>query len=435
MFQNPWERARAQLEQAASHLDLPAGLLGRLQKPDRVIEVSVPVLMDDGRTKTFRGYRVQHNNMRGPYKGGLRYHSKVDIDEVKALALWMTIKNSVIDVPFGGGKGGVTLDPKTLSEQELERLTRALTRELAPFIGPTIDVPAPDVNTNSKIMEWIRDEYEQEGKRQKAKGKSVNLDPGYLNAVVTGKPLEAGGSEGRVEATGLGGFFALMEFLKLSGHRSRDLTVAIQGFGNVGQHLAEFLKGEGFNIVALGDSKGGIYIPKGIPDLMAIQGCKERSGMLSGCYCVGSVCDLSNIETLGGRDVAPEEVLELPVDIVVPAALENAITKENAQNIKAGIILEMANGPTTLEGDRILEEKGVTVIPDVLANSGGVAVSYFEWYQNMHGEKWSKEDVHEKLREKMNSATKAVYAAHREHQVSLREAAYIVALKRLAEAT
>ena len=420
MSDDPWVRALEQLRTAASRLSLPAELLLRLENPDKVVEVSVPVEMDDGTTQTFEGYRVQHNNIRGPYKGGLRFHPKVDMSEVKALAFWMTMKNAVIDVPFGGAKGGITVDPKKLSEGELERLTRRFTREIAGSIGPAVDVPAPDVNTSPKIMQWIREEYSG----------IVGKD---TPAVVTGKPIERGGSEGRTEATGLGGSYALFAMLAELGRGRKGLSAAIQGFGNVGQYLAEHLKEEDVQIVALSDSKGGLHITTGIMDLKAVRECKEQSGKLAGCYCVGSVCDLSNMEKLGGQDISPEDVLELPVDIVAPSALENAITVANAERIKASIVLEMANGPTTREADEILNRKRILVIPDILANSGGVAVSYFEWYQNMQDERWTKEDVFAKLKEKMNAAAKAVYQASREYDVSLREAAYIVALKRLSD--
>jgi len=420
MSDDPWVRALEQLRIASSRLSLPVEVLDRFKKPDNVIEVSVPVVMDDGTTHVFEGYRVQHNNIRGPYKGGLRFHPKVDMSEVKALAFWMTMKNAVIDVPFGGAKGGITVDPKKLSEGELERLTRSFTREIAGSIGPKVDVPAPDVNTSPKIMDWIRSEYSA----------IVGKD---TPAVVTGKPVERGGSEGRTEATGLGGSYALFAILEELGRGRQGLSVAIQGYGNVGQYLAEFLKEGGVTVVALSDSKGGLSIPTGIDDLKAVRECKERSGKLAGCYCVGSVCDLSNMEKLGGQDISPEDVLELPVDIIAPSALENAITVDNADLIKASIVLEMANGPTTREADDILNTKRKLVIPDILANSGGVAVSYFEWYQNMHDERWAKEDVLAKLKEKMNAAAKAVYQASREYDVSLREAAYIVALKRLSD--
>lgn len=419
MQNNPWEDALAELERAASCADVPRALVERLQKPDRVIEIPVPVRMDDGRVEIFKGWRVQHNNIRGPYKGGIRFHPRVNADEMKALAFWMTMKNAVVSVPFGGAKGGVAVDPKALSEGELERLARAFARELAPHIGPEYDIPAPDVNTNAKIMEWMREEYE------KAVGKDSP-------AVVTGKPVERGGLEGREEATGLGGFYVLSETMKITGRAPRGATVAIQGFGNVGSFLAGFLNGGGYKIVALSDSKGGIYIPNGVPDLNAVKKCKERSGMLAGCYCVGSVCDLSNMEALGGRDVSPDEVLTLPVDIVAPAALENAITKKNADSVQADIVLEMANGPTTREADLILARKRVLVIPDILSNAGGVVASYFEWRQNMRGEKWEKDEAFRGIRGKMESAARSVHAASQELRVTLRDAAYIVALKRLA---
>ncbi len=260
MQNNPWEQALAELERTAALARVPKSLVDRLQKPDKIVEVQVPVVMDDGRTETFHGYRVQHNNLRGPYKGGLRFHARVDMEEVKALSFWMTIKNAIVDVPFGGGKGGVTVDPKTLSVGELERLTRAFTRELAAHIGPEIDVPAPDVNTNAKLMSWIREEYE------KAVGEAAP-------AVVTGKPVGKGGSEGREEATGVGGFYSLAEIMRLTERTHRGATVAIQGFGNVGSHLATNLKDAGYRVVALSDSKGGIHIEAGIPDLKAVAEC------------------------------------------------------------------------------------------------------------------------------------------------------------------
>ena len=416
---NPWTRAKAQLEAAALRSELDPLMKARLENPDRIVEMSLPMRMDDGHVKVFQGFRVQHNNIRGPYKGGLRYHPKVDMDEVKALAFWMTIKNAIIGVPFGGGKGGVAVDPKRLSEAELERLTREFARKLAPVIGPRLDVPAPDVNTNGRIMSWIRDEYQEVTKTE-------------APAVVTGKPLEEGGSEGRTEATGLGGAYALAAILEAMGKNPKDMTVAIQGFGNVGSYLAHYLQAAGCKIVALSDSKGGIYVPRGIKDLKAVEECKERSGRVAGCYCIGSVCDLSNMGELGGRDISPEEVLTLPVDIVVPAALENSITRENAHLIRADIVLEMANGPTTIEADAILKEKKTVVIPDVLANAGGVAVSYFEWYQNMHNERWTKEDVFARLETLMRAAAADVEKTAREYGITLREAAYQVALKRLA---
>lgn len=416
---NPWTRAKKQLQTAAKNFPIDPMLLARLQNPDRVVEVSVPLKMDDGGIAVHQGFRVQHNNIRGPYKGGLRYHPRVDMDEVKALSFWMTIKNAVVDVPFGGGKGGVNVDPKQLSEGELERLTREFARKLFPVIGPDVDVPAPDVNTNGKIMAWILDEYSKLAGRE-------------TPAVVTGKPLERGGSQGRAEATGLGGCYTLLAILRTLKKKPEGLTVAIQGFGNVGSYLAEYLHEAGLTVVALSDSKGGIYVPSGIASIKEVQKCKERSGKVSGCYCIGSVCDMDNMKKLGGREISPEKILELSVDILVPAALENALTKENAKRVKARIILEMANGPTTEEADAIFKSKGIIVIPDVLANSGGVAVSYFEWYQNIHNQSWGKNDVFKKLKEKMDSACARVYAIAHELKISLREAAYVSALQSLS---
>jgi glutamate dehydrogenase/leucine dehydrogenase len=415
---NPWTQAKLQLHKTAQHLNLDPLFLAHLADPERIVEVALPLRKDTGEVVTFQGYRVQHNSQHGPYKGGLRFHHDVSMDEVKALAFWMTLKTSLIDVPFGGGKGGITIDPKTLSQSELERLTRLFTRRIADVIGPTKDIPAPDVNTNPKVMAWIMDEY------SKIVGKPSP-------AVVTGKPIENGGALGRNEATGLGGSFAVREIVKRMGRQPKDLTVAVQGFGNVGMHTASFMQKQGFKVVGLSDSKGGIYIPGGIAPIEQVEKCKEEKGFLAGCYCVGSVCDIKYKEHVQGRDISPIEVLELPVDIIVPAALENVISIENADKIQAKIILEMANGPMTVEADEYLHKKGVTIIPDILANAGGVAVSYFEWYQNMHNEHWTKEDVFAKLEEKMQKAVVQVYDTAQERKISLRDAAYLVGLKRL----
>lgn len=419
--ENPWERAMRQLRLAASRAGTDSRLLARLEKPDRVIEVSVPLQRDDGNCEQLRGYRVQHNNILGPYKGGLRYHPSVDMDEAKALAFWMTMKTALLGIPFGGGKGGIAVDPKHLSERELERLTRNFARELAPYIGPEVDVPAPDVNTNAKIMDWFADEYKHHTRAK------------HPEAVVTGKSVEHGGSEGREEATGMGGVHALCAILAAEGKEHRGLTVAIQGFGNVGKHLAKHLANSGFRVVALADSRGGIHIPGGILDIDAVEACKNEKGMLAGCYCIGSVCDARNMEALGGRFVSAKEVLSLPVDIVVPAALEDAITSDIAENVQAQYVLEMANGPTTMEADAILQKKGVVVIPDILANAGGVLVSYFEWKQNMMDEHWSREQVLQRLATSMTSAASNVHSTARGKGESLRLAAYHIALARLAE--
>jgi glutamate dehydrogenase/leucine dehydrogenase len=338
--------------------------------------------------------------------------------EVKALAMLMTIKNAVVDVPFGGAKGGISVNPQKLSAQELENLTREFTRKLAPIIGPNFDVPAPDVNTNPKIMNWISEEY-------------ALVNGKHEPAVVTGKPVEQHGSEGRTEATGLGGSFVLTEIIRKLKKKPQDLTVAIQGFGNVGFYLAKFLHKAGFKVVAIAEENGGIYIPEGIESIDNLYKCKEKLGFVAGCYCAGSVCDINNKQKIGAQDIGPAEVLELPVDIIVPAALGNAITTENASKIKAKIVLEMANGPTTSKADEILDSRDILVVPDILANAGGVAVSYFEWYQNIHHEKWTKEEVFKKLEQKMKAAVDQVYEAALKHKVNLRDAAYIVALERL----
>ena len=420
MSNNPWERSLKQLHKAGKLLSIDPLLLAHLSAPERIIEVSLPFLKDDKKAEIIKGYRVQHNNIKGPYKGGLRYHQDVSMDEVKALAFWMTMKNSLINVPFGGGKGGLVVNPKTLTERELERLTRLFTRSLAPDIGPMRDVPAPDVNTNPKIMSWIVDEY------SKAVGKKSL-------AVVTGKPLDKGGSLGRTEATGLGGTYALLQILKHLKKDPKKMTVAVQGFGNVGYYAAYFLQQQGAKIVALSDSKGGIYIPGGIPDIEAVQKCKEAKGMLAGCYCIGSVCDIKNRDKLAGEDITPEKLLELPVDILIPAAMENVITAKNASKIKASVVLELANGPTTMEADKILNKKRVTVIPDILANSGGVAVSYFEWCQNIYKEMWQKKAVFQKLQKKMIAAVDETWEMAQKYKVTLRDAGYMLALQRIEQ--
>jgi glutamate dehydrogenase/leucine dehydrogenase len=405
MHANPWVSALAQLEKVRTRAGIGEALYKRLTRPDKIIEIPVAVQMDEGPRAVFEGYRVQHNNILGPYKGGLRFHPHVDMDEVKALSFWMTMKNALVDVPFGGGKGGVKVDPKALSPGELERLTREFARQLAPYIGPEKDVPAPDVNTNGQIMSWIRDEYE------KVTGATA---PG----VVTGKPVGQGGSEGRTEATGLGGSYVLDEILRLKSEKAAAKTVAIQGFGNVGSYLARYLIAGGYKVVAISDSRAAIHAENGISNIDALETHKKSTGSLLG------------FETT--ESINPAEILALSVDIAVPAALENSITKSNAENIRASVVLEMANGPTTPEADEILRERGITVIPDILANAGGVAVSYFEWYQNMHDEKWGKDDVFKRLEEKMRKAARAVFTESQNGSLTLREAAYVVALRRLA---
>ena len=400
-----------------------------LKQPQRIINVTIPVKMDDGALRIFQGYRVQYNNARGPYKGGIRFHPQVSLDEVKALSFWMAMKCAVADLPLGGGKGGIIVDPKTLSAGELERLSRGYARAIADCIGPDRDVPAPDVNTNGIIMGWMVEEYIKV-KSEKLKVKSEEKDK--LRATFTGKLMKDGGSEGREEATGLGGLYVLQTILaklnQQSATSNQQLIVAVQGFGNVGYNIAKFLSDAGFTIVAVSDSKGGIYVPEGLNPALTLD-CKKKNGTLAGCYCSGSVCDLKR-----GKPITNEELLELPVDILVPAALESVITKDNAARIKAKVILEMANGPTTPEADEILFKCAVTVIPDILANSGGVTVSAFEWEQNLKSEHWSKEEVNRKLKKKMEAATTSVWDASLRFSTSLRTAAFVVALERILQA-
>lgn len=433
---NIFDSALLRLKQAAKYEKVPGWFLKSLSIPERTIEVNFPLMRDSKDVEMIKGYRVQYNNLLGPYKGGLRFHPEVNMDEVKSLGFWMMIKNALADVPFGGGKGGIQIDPKALSEKELERLTRQFTKELAPNIGPEVDVPAPDVNTNAKIMDWIADEFKIfteanfASKNQNSELR-IKYNKNELKAVVTGKSVKNGGSLGREEATGLGGYFVLKQLIKKM-KLKKPLTVAIQGFGNVGSHLAQMLSQNGFKVVALSDSKGGIFDGQGIGfNIDLVKKCKEEKGFLSGCYCIGSVCDLAEKHADGV--ISNEELLELPVDILIPAALENVITGKNAKKIKAKIIFEMANGPTNAEADELLSKKGVMVVPDVLCNSGGVIVSYFEWLQNMTNEKWSLEKVNQKLKKKMENSFDKIWEVGEKKRVNLRAAAYILAIRRLSE--
>ncbi|MEO8065477.1 MAG: Glu/Leu/Phe/Val dehydrogenase [Candidatus Doudnabacteria bacterium] len=402
---NPFKSAMRQLDNAAKALSLNKEIHTLLKHPARIIEVSIPVRMDNGETKIFVGFRVQYNDARGPFKGGLRYHPKVNMDEVKALAFWMSIKNAVVGVPYGGGKGGIIVDPKKLSVGELERLSRKFIDLIYKDIGPNVDVPAPDVNTTPQIMGWMVDEY------SKLVGK-------FTPAVITGKPLSMGGSQGREEATGFGG----VEILKLAAKAlklKKGTSIAVQGFGNVGSFFAQLAVEAGFRVVALSDSKGGIYNPRGL-DIKKIHDHKRERGGLKGFP--------------GTVDVTNEKLLELPVDVLVPAALENQIHKGNAKKIKAKLVLEMANGPTAPEADIILRKKGIWVIPDVLANSGGVATSYLEWSQNLSGNYWSKAEVLKKLTSYMFVAWKGVVSAKEKYHTDFRNAAFILAINRIAQA-
>jgi glutamate dehydrogenase (NAD(P)+) len=404
---NPFEIAQRQLDEAAKNLKLEPAVHELLRWPMREFHVRIPVRMDDGRVQVFEGFRVQYNNARGPTKGGIRFHPEETFDTVRALAAWMTWKTAVMDLPLGGGKGGVVCNPKEMSLGELERLSRGYIRALGHYIGPNVDVPAPDVYTNPQVMAWMLDEYE------KMVGESA---PG----VITGKPLSLGGSAGRGDATARGGVYTVREAAKVLGLELKGATCAIQGYGNAGQFAhklgAELL---GLKVVAVSDSKGGIYNPDGLP-FEALLKHKQDTGSVVGFP--------------GAQSITNEELLELDVVVLIPAALENQIGEWNADKIKAKIVAELANGPTTPEGDEILHERGVYVIPDFLCNAGGVTVSYFEQVQNAYGYYWDEETVHERLDQKMTTAFHAVHEAAQKHKVHNRLGAYVVAVSRVAEA-
>ncbi len=396
---NPFENAIKNLKSANKYARVSASVFERICKPDHIHQFSI-----SANGKKYAGYRVQHNDARGPYKGGIRYHPQVDLDEVKALATWMSMKCAVVDIPYGGGKGGVACDPKKMSDKDKEAVSRGWARALAPHIGAWKDVPAPDVNTDSQTMAWILDEYEK-------------VTGMHAPATITGKPIELGGSAGRDKATAQGGFFVLRDALKA--YKRKKGTVAVQGIGNVGGWLAEILHKEGFTVVAVSDSKGGIYNPKGL-DIHKVMGHKRDTGAVKGFK--------------GAKDITNEALLELPVDILAPAALENVITKENALRIKAKLVLEMANGPITPEADAILRNKKIPVIPDILANAGGVTVSYFEWAQNLNGFAWDLSEVDARLERIMTRAWKSVFETAQQHKITLRTAANVLALGRIAKA-
>jgi glutamate dehydrogenase len=426
---NPHQQSIKQLEQVAHLLkdqyddqDKFNAAIEKLKTPDKVVEGELEVKMDDGSTKKFKAFRSQHNNARGPYKGGIRFHQDVTKEEVIALSTWMTWKCAVTNIPYGGAKGGVIVDPKQLSVAELERLSRAYARLIAPHVGPWIDSGAPDVNTTPQIMAWLTDEYQQ------FKTKKSELHENPL-AVFTGKPLGLGGSAGREEATGLGGFFVLEKLIeKLGFDWKKNVTIAIQGFGNVGYWFAYHADKAGYKVVAVSDSKGGVHVESGLDPVKTLE-CKQDKGQIQECFCVDGQCDLSH-----GKPISNEELLELDVDILVPAALENVITKDNAGKIKAKAIIELANGPTTPEADEILSKNGVVMVADVLANAGGVTTSYFEWVQNLQGFYWTKEEVISKLKPLMDSAFEEMWQMKEKEQVTGRIATYMTAVKRVVDA-
>jgi glutamate dehydrogenase (NAD(P)+) len=404
---NAWEVAQRQFDLAADRLNIDPGMRLVLREPRRELVVHFPVKMDDGSVQVYTGYRVQHNLGRGPAKGGIRYHQDVSLDEVKALAMWMTWKCAVVGIPYGGGKGGVIVDPKQLSQKELEGLTRRYFTEIEVLVGPEKDIPAPDVNTNAQIMAWMMDTYSMHA------GHTV---PG----VVTGKPISLGGSEGRTEATARGTVFCIIEAARHLGMELSNARVSVQGFGNAGSIAARLITDEGATVVAVSDSTGGIHDPQGL-DIGKVVAWKQEHGTVQGFP--------------GATDITNAEVLEVDCDILIPAALENQITAANAGNIKARLIAEAANGPTTPEADEILFKSWKTfMIPDILCNAGGVTVSYFEWVQDLNRDHWSEKVVNEKLKDIMVKAFQEVLAMARREQCDMRTAAYLLAVRRVADA-
>ena len=407
--------ALAHLKQAEPYSNADAETVMRLTYPQSILQMSIPVRMDDGSLEVFTGYRVRHNDSRGPTKGGIRYHPDVSLDEVKALSLWMTLKCALMGLPFGGAKGGVTVDPKKLSRLELERLSRGYVEQSVNFIGPHKDIPAPDVYTNAMIMGWMMDEYSK-------------IVRSHSPGVMTGKPLALGGSHGREDATGRGAYYCIKELEQLRGWDPKTIRVAVQGFGNAGQHVASLLHKDGYQIVAVSDSQGAIYKEEGF-DVPSLVRRKKEKKRVEAVYCEGSICEI-----IPAEQISNDDLLALDVDILIPAALENAITLDNVKSVKAKVLVEVANGPLTTGADAVLSEQGVLVIPDILANAGGVTVSYFEWVQNRNGFYWSVEEVHERLLKIMRQEFKTVYTLMTDKKVSMRIAAYTHAMNRLSDA-
>ena len=404
--QSPWDVALRQLDDAATALNLDPSVHEVLRNPRRALEVSVPTRMDDGTVRVFRGYRVHHNTSRGPSKGGIRYHPAVTLDEVKALAMWMTWKCAVVNIPYGGAKGGVIVDPKRLSVRELERLTRRYAYEILPLIGPERDIPAPDLGTNQQVMAWIMDTYSTR------EGFSV---PG----VVTGKPLSIGGSAGRNLATARGVMYITLATLKHLGMPVEEARVVVQGYGNVGAGTVRLLHQQGCIVVGVSDVSGGVYNPNGLSP-QGLEAHNAQAGTVAGFE--------------GGEPVTNQELLELECDVLIPAAIEGQLTEHNAPRVRASVVVEAANGPTTPEADQILENRGVVVVPDILANAGGVTVSYFEWVQDLQAYYWSEDEVNDRLRRIMEKAYVDVLSLSEESKVSMRTAATMLGVRRVAEA-
>ncbi|MDG7038220.1 MAG: Glu/Leu/Phe/Val dehydrogenase [Nitrososphaerota archaeon] len=404
--EDPWEVALTQLKKGIDALGVSNEIYEMLSVPNREVHVELPVKMDNGKIKVFHGYRVQHNNARGPYKGGIRFHPQVSINEVKALSMWMTWKTAVLDLPYGGAKGGIVCDPKSMSNVEIESLTRRYAYAISDIIGPYKDIPAPDVYTGPKNMAWIMDVYS-----------ILNGHP--EPAVITGKPLEIGGSLGRSDSTSRGVAIVAAEAAKKLNIKLKDARVAIQGFGNVGSNAALILRKDyGMKIVGVSDSKGGIYSREGL-DVDKVMKEKERSGTVT--------------SLAGAEKISNEDILTADADVLVPAALEGVITDRNAEKVRAKIISEGANGPTTPEADRILHERGILLVPDILANAGGVTVSYFEWVQGLQRLQWTEEEVNSRLAEKMVKSFNDVYEMHQSHKVDMRTAADMLAIKRVSD--
>jgi len=405
---NPYQTAVQQLDEASKLIKLDDGMRQILANPKRILTVSLPVKMDNDEIKVFTGFRSQHNDARGPYKGGIRYHPQVSIDEVKALSMWMTWKCAVADIPYGGGKGGIICNPKEMSEDELERLTRRYAYAISDIIGPRTDIPAPDVYTGGKEMAWIMDTYSA------LKGNFMQPE------IITGKPLAIGGSLGRTEATGRGLSFTVREAAKRLKINMNTATVVVQGFGNAGQYSAQFLEEQGAKVIAVSDSNGGVSNKDGI-QVGALRKHKEKKGSVVGFP--------------GTRPISNEDLVEMECTILVPAALENQITSKNAGKINAKIVAEAANGPTTPDADDILYKNGIMVIPDILANGGGVTVSYFEWLQNLRREYWKEDEVNQRLDRNISKAFSDVYETHDQYTVNMRKASTLLAIKRVVEAT
>lgn len=411
ILMNPFlQSVERYIENAARTLSLKKEEIFLLKQPQNVLEAEIIIKGQDGKEKKFNAYRIQHNNKLGPYKGGIRFHPQTNLEEVKALAMLMSFKNAVVSLPYGGAKGGVAVDPKQLSEEELEELSREYVKKFFSFIGHDKDIPAPDVNTNPQIMAWMVDEYSR-------------LAGKWTPASFTGKPLEKGGLKGRDEATGYGGSVILEQFRYFV---SPDiLTVAIQGFGNVGEHIAKLLYDKEYKIAAVSDSKGGVFAREGL-NIPLVSKCKREKGMVSHCYCIGSVCDYR-----GNGKISNDDLLKLDVDVLIPAALENAINENNADEIKAKIILEMANGAVAFKAEQFLSKKGILVVPDILTNAGGVIGSYLEWLQNLNNEHWQKEEVFGKIKATMEKAADDLAQTQKEYNISLKQAAFVLGLKRL----